>query len=228
MSKKDRKRRETTRRQKEQRQAKAAAAGEDAQDGVEEAADDDAPEDAASSIKRRAEQKREYEKHKREKARGSQPVAPYFWGGGIAAVIAVAVVGGFLLLSGGGDDNSSTPTPTAAPDPRIAGLPIDQTITLDADDDGQNQNTRFVPNTLSGNAGDVIEILVTNIGSVAHNLSFPGLDSEYDTSDDWVVAPFTLQPGETSRVVLKFDEPGTYPFRCSFHPQLHLGTLTLS
>ena len=223
MSKKDRKRRETTRRQKEQRQAKAAAAGEDARDAVEEA-----PEDAATSIKRRAEQKREYEKHKREKARGSQPVAPYFWGGGIAAVIALAVVGGFLLLSGGGDDNGSTPAPTSTPDPRIAGLEIDQTITVDADDDGQNANTRFIPNALSGNAGDVIEILVTNIGSVAHNLSFPGLDSEYDTSDDWVVDPFTLKAGETSRVVLKFDEPGTYPFRCSFHPLIHLGSLTLS
>ena len=228
MSKKDRKRRETTRRQKEQRQAKAAAAGEDAQDGVEEASDDDAPEDAASSIKQRAEQKREYEKRKREKARGSQPVAPYFWGGGIAAVIALAVVGGFLLLSGGGDDNGSTPAPTSTPDPRIAGLPIDQTINLQADDDGQNTNTRFVPNSLSGNAGDVIEILVTNVGSVAHNLNFPGLDGEYDTSDDWVVDPFTLQPGETSRVVVKFDDPATYPFRCSFHPLIHLGSLTLS
>ncbi len=228
MSKKDRKRRETARRQKEQRRAKAAAVSEDAQDGVDDDADDDAPEDEASSIKRRAEQKREYEKRKREKARGSQPVAPYFWGGGIAAVIAVAVVGGFLLLSGGGDDNSSTPAPTATPDPRIAGLPIDQTITLEADDDGQNINTRFVPNALSGNAGDVIEILVTNVGSVAHNLIFPGLDGEYDTSDDWLPDPFSLQPGETGRLVVKFDEPDTYPFRCSFHPLIHLGTLTLS
>ncbi len=229
MSKKDRKRRETTRRQKEQRQAKAAAAGQDAQDDVEEAADDDAHEDAASSIKRRAEQKRVYEKRKREKARGGQPVAPYFWGGGIAAVIAVAVVGGFLLLSGGGDDNGSTPTPAPTVDPRIANLPIDRTITIETDDEGQDAGTqRYIPSTITGQAGEVIEILVTNVGSVAHNLTFPGLDGEYDTPDDWVPDPFTLQPGDTGRLVVKFDQPDTYPFRCSFHPLIHLGTLTLS
>ncbi len=226
MSKKNRKRREVARRQKEQRRAKLAAAGEDAEEGVEAPADA-APEDEASTIRRRAEQKREYEKHKRAKARGGQPFTPYLWGGGIAAVIAVAVFGGFLFLGGGGDEGGPSPTPIVTPDPRIAGLPIDQTIAIEANDDGQNVNTRYVPNTISGQAGEVIEILVTNVGSVAHNLSFPGLDGEYDTADDWLVHPFTLQPGDTGRVVVKFDEPAPYPFRCSFHPLIHLGTLTL-
>ncbi len=228
MSKKSQKRREITRRQKEQRQAKAAAASESAQDGVEEAADDDAPEDEASSIKRRAEQKREYEKHKRAKVRGSQSPAPYLWGGGVVAVVALAVLGGFLFLGGGDDDGGGTPTPSPTPDPRIAGLEIDQTITVEADDDGQDLSTqRFIPNSISGQAGEVIEILVTNVGSVAHNLTFPGADGEYDTPDDWLVEPFTLQPGDTGRVVVKFDQPDTYPFRCSFHPLIHLGSLTL-
>jgi len=228
MSKKSRKRSEITRRQKEQRQAKAAAASESAQDGVEEAADDDAPEDEASTIKRRAEQKREYEKRKRANARGSQPLAPYFWGGGGVAVVTLAVLGGFLFLGGGGDDNGSNGAPTATPDPRIAGLPIDRTITIETNDDGQNVNTRYVPNAITGQAGEVIEILVTNVGSVAHNLRFPGSDGEYNTRDDWLVEPGTLQPGETGRVVVKFDEPDSYPFRCDFHVAIHLGTLTLS
>ncbi len=230
MSKKDRRRRETTRRQKEQRQAKAAAASEDAAESVDEAADeagDAASEDNAAAIKRRAQQKREYEERKRAKARGGQPLAPYFWGGGIAAVITIAVVGGFLLLGGGGGDDGPNPTPIVTPDPRIAGLPIDQTIAIEANDDGQNVNTRYVPNTISAQAGEVIEILVTNVGSVAHNLSFPGLDGEYDTADDWRLDPFSLQPGDTGRVVVKFDEPDSYAFRCSFHPSIHLGTLTI-
>ncbi|MCH7484694.1 MAG: hypothetical protein IIA90_06050 [Chloroflexi bacterium] len=219
MSKKNRKRREITRHQKEQRQAKAAAAGEGPRDSVEEAADDDAPEDEASTIKRRADQKHEYEKRKRAKARGSQPLAPYFWGGGVIAVVALAVLGGFLLLGGGGDGGGATPAPSATPDPRIAGLPIDQTITVDSDDDGQNVNPRFIPNAISGNAGDVIEIINPNIGSVPHNLRFAGLDGEYDTADDWLTDPPTIFAGDTGRVVVKFDEPGVYPFKCASTPR---------
>ncbi len=227
MSKKNRKRREAARRQKEQRQAKLAARAAQADEDAE-APEDTEPEDEAARIRRRAEQKREYEQRKRARARGGQSLAPYFWGGGIAAVIAVAALGGFLLLSGGGDDNGGTTAATATPDPRIAGLPIDRTIEIETDDEGQNVNTRFVPNSLTGEAGEVIEIIVTNVGSVAHNLSFPGLDGEYDTPDDWLADPFALQPGDTGRLVVKFDDPDVYPFRCAFHPQIHTGTLTLS
>jgi len=225
MSKKDRKRRETTRRQKEQRQANLAAAGENAGEDFEEAGDAE-PEDEASQIKRRADQKREYEKRKREKASGGQSPA-YLWGGGIAAVIAVAVIGGFLLLSGGGDDDGSNGAPSATPDPRIAGLPIDATINVQSDDNGQNVNPRFIPNAISGQAGDVIEVVNPNIGSVAHNLRFAGVDGQYNTPDDWLTEPGTIQPGETGRVVVKFDDPGAYPFKCDFHPT-QTGTLTLS
>lgn len=226
MSKKNRKRRETARRQKEQREAKLAARAAQADEDAE-ASEDAEPEDEAARIRRRAEQKREYEQRKRARARGGQSLAPYFWGGGIAAVIALAALGGYLLLAGGGDDGG-TVAATATPDPRIAGLPIDRTITMETDDEGQNVNTRFVPNTISGEAGEVIEIIVTNVGSVAHNLSFPGLDGEYDTPDDWLVDPFSLQPGDTGRLVVKFDDPDVYPFRCAFHPLIHTGTLTLS
>jgi plastocyanin len=219
MSKKDRKRREATRRQKEQRQAKVAAVSENAEEGVAAA-----PEDEASTIKRRAKQKREYEKRKLAKARGGQSLAPYFWGGGIAAAIAIAVVGGFLLLGGGGDDGPN-PTPIVTPDARIAGLPIDVTFTIDSDDDGQNINPRFIPNTISADAGQVVEIVVNNVGSVAHNLHLAGIDDEYDTRDDWLTDPATLFAGDTGTVVVKLDDPGTYAFRCDFHALLQIGTI---
>ncbi len=224
MSKKDRKRRETARRQKEQRRAKAAAASEDVEEGVEED-DDSAPDDQASTIRRRAEQKREFGKRKRAKARAGQTPAAYFWGGGIA-VAALAVLGGFLFLGGGGGDDGPNSTPIVTPDARVAGLPIDVTFTVDADDNGQNVNPRFLPNTISAEAGQVIEIFMPNVGSVAHNLRLAGLDGEYDTRDDWLVDPGTVQPGETGRVVVTFDEPGTYPFKCDFHPT-QTGILTL-
>ena len=224
MSKKNQKRRETARRQEEQRRAKLAAASESPEaDAAEVPAEDE-----ASRIKRRAEQKREYERRKREKTSGSQSFAPFFWGGGVVSVIAVFALGGFVLLSGGGGDNGGAAAPSATPDPRIAGLPIDRTINIQTDDDGQSANPRFIPSTISAEAGEVIEIVVTNIGSVAHNLHFPGLDAEYDTRDDWLVDPPTLRPGDTGRVVVKIDDPGSNPFRCDFHALTHLGTLTLS
>ena len=225
MSKKDRKRRETTRRQKEQRQAKAAAAGEDAAEDADEP-DDAPPEDDAAAIKRPAEQKREYEKRKLAMARGGKSLAPYFWGGGIAAAIAIAVVGGFFLLSGGGDDSPDA-TPIVTPDSRVAGLPIDVTIEIDADDDGQNVNTRFTPDTISAAAGQVVGIVVTNVGSVAHNLRLAGVDDEYDTRDDWLTDPATLFSGDTGTVVVKLDDPGVYTFRCDFHATMQVGTFTV-
>lgn len=54
------------------------------------------------------------------------------------------------------------------------------------------------------------------------------LDGEYNTRDDWFVDPGTIQPRETGRVVVKIDEPDSYPFRCDFHVLDHLGVLTLS
>jgi plastocyanin len=227
MSKKDQKRRETTRRQKEQRKANLAAADESAEEVVDEAGDA-APEDEAAAIKRRAEQKREYDKRKRAQARGGQPLTPYFWGGGIAAAIAVAVVGGFLLLGGGGgDDDGPDATPIVTPDSRISGLPIDVTFAIDADDNGQNVNPRFIPNAISANAGQVVEIVLTNVGSVAHNLRLAGIDDEYDTRDDWLTNPATLFAGDTGTVVVKLDDPGVYAFRCDFHATLQTGTFTV-
>ncbi len=225
MSKKDRKRRETTRRQKQQRQAKAAASGEDAAEGVYEP--DAAPETDADAIKRRAEQKRDYERNKRKKASGGQSLAPYFWGGGIAAAIAIAVVGGFFLLSGGGGDDGPDATPIVTPDSRVAGLPIEVTFDIEADDDGQNINSRFTPDAISANAGQVVEIVVKNVGSVAHNLRLAGVDDEYNTRDDWLTDPASLSSGDTGTVVVKLDDPGVYTFRCDFHTTMQFGTFTV-
>jgi uncharacterized cupredoxin-like copper-binding protein len=52
-----------------------------------------------------------------------------------------------------------------------------------------------------------------------------GLDQQYDTADDF--ASLTVQPGKTQRLLAKIDTPGSYPFRCDFHPQ-QTGTLVLN
>ncbi|MDO8613650.1 MAG: cupredoxin domain-containing protein, partial [Dehalococcoidia bacterium] len=78
-----------------------------------------------------------------------------------------------------------------------------------------------------GKAGEVIEFLVTNTGTQSHNMVVAGPDNEYDTADDFNPAPFAIKAGETGRVVVKIDDPGTYLFRCAFHPTIEFGTLVL-
>jgi uncharacterized cupredoxin-like copper-binding protein len=136
-------------------------------------------------------------------------------------------VGGFLLIgSGGGSGDDTTAPLTATPvDPRVGAATPAVSLAVSADDDGQEVNPRFEPNTLNGPAAQVVEIAVTNNGSVVHNLNVSGPDRAYDTTDDFRGA--AVQPGATENLRLKINDPGSYPFRCDFHPQLQIGTLVL-
>lgn len=190
-----------------------------------------APEDEAAKAARREQQKREWAARKRKEEHGGRSNAPFIWGGGIAAVLVIVIVGGIFLVGGGGGDDNATPKPTPTEDPRIAGLPIDTTITIDMNDNGQNINPRYEPNMISANAGDVVEIIARNVGSVVHNMRIAGLNGEFEAgalrSDDWVTNPLSVQPGEEGRIVVKIDDPGSYAFKCDFHPT-QTGTLVLN
>jgi plastocyanin len=189
------------------------------------AGDGGGAEDDTDRTQRRAEQIRDWEARKRQRERGQRSLAPYFWTGGVAVVVALAALGGVLLLSGG--DDSVPAAPSATQDARVAGLPIDVTLTVEADDDGQNVDPRYIPPQITAQAGQVVEIVMPNAGSVVHNLRVAGLDGEYTTDDDWITDPLSVQAGDEGRVVLKIDEAGTYPFKCDFHPT-QVGALILS
>ncbi len=179
-----------------------------------------------SQEERRARQKAEWAARKKQRERKPVPVALYAWiaagGGGIAAVVVVL----FLFLSGGGG-GAAEPTPTL--DPRVSGQPVAKTIEIKAE--GAESGSTFNPATIRGPAGEVIEILITNVGTVSHAMRVSGLDGEYGDEqipgDDFVAEPFAIKPGETGRVVLKIDKPGSYPFQCDFHPETQKGTLIL-
>jgi len=144
--------------------------------------------------------------------------------GAIAVVAGMVVL--FLVLSGGSSsDDTAGAQATPRPDPRVAGATPAATVTVEADDDGQQVNPRFVPNVLEGPAGEVIAIDITNAGTVAHNLRVSGVDKQYDTADDF--ASLTVQPGKEQGMLVRIDTPGSYPFRCDFHPQ-QVGTLAVN
>jgi len=136
-------------------------------------------------------------------------------------VIGVVVVAVLILTSGSSGGGGAKPGPT--PDPRVAGETPDNSISLNVDD------VNFSLTKIAGKAGEVIEFLVTNTSGTqqSHNMVVAGPDNEYDTADDFNPAPFAIKAGETGRVVVKIDDPGTYLFRCAFHPTIEFGTLEL-
>jgi plastocyanin len=176
---------------------------------------------------RREQQKREWAAQKRAQERARRSAAPMVWAGVAVGSLVAMIALGFLLFAGGGS-GSSGPTPTATRDPRLGTGPVAKTVTVDADDQGQATNPTFSVTTITGNAGEIIEIDVNNIGSVAHNLNVAGLDGEYGSRDDWVTDPQSIAPGESGKVLVKFNDPGTYPFHCDFHPEQQKGNLIIN
>jgi plastocyanin len=148
----------------------------------------------------------------------------------VVPVLAVGI--GFLALGivGGSSGTTEDATGSAPPDPRVAGLTPTASFTLIAGDDGTGDamfSSFFGPDTITADAGELIEIIVENRGSVFHNVRFSGPDHQYDTADDFTLQPLAIAPGEQGRVLVLIEEPGTHLFRCDFHPLWHVGTLVL-
>ncbi len=139
----------------------------------------------------------------------------------LAVPVLAVVVGVVAVLVIGGASSGSSPGVNQTPDPRVAGKTPDNTINLNVDD------VNFSLTKISGKAGQVIEFLVTNTGTQSHNMVVAGPDDVYDTADDFGPQPYAIKAGETGRVVVKIDDPGTYLFRCAFHPYIEFGTLVL-
>jgi len=160
--------------------------------------------------------------HKRRKRGGRRRrlrLSPWLIATPVVAISA-AILAVLILTSG--SSGTTGPAREVAPDQRVAGQTPAASFSIDVDD------VSFSPSTISAKAGDVIELVVTNTGTISHNLRVSGPDRKYGTSDDFESEPFAIGPGETGRTVVKIESPGTYPFRCDFHPVVETGTLVLS
>ncbi len=217
------KRRREARRRARQRREEQMAEPPPQEEGAEEAAGPSVEEPVRTAAPeaghRRAARKRAKRRGGLWERVGRVHVSPWLIATPVVA-IGVGIVAVLVLTSGSsGTTGGGSPSPTL--DTGVAGLPTDTSVSLDVDD------INFSRREITGNAGDVIEFMVTNTGTISHNMVVAGLDDEYDTEDDFEPEPFAIQPGHTGRVVVKIDQPGTYRFRCAFHPNIEFGTLTL-
>ncbi len=157
----------------------------------------------------------------------------------VFAAVAATFVLAFTLPSGagieekaGGDDAAVadlSPTPEETP---ADGGPTGGAIAVSMGDnffelDGQLEPEIAVP------LGEQTTIDLTNDGFAIHNLHIAGTDNEYGDAfcetggDEPCSDPNLFAGGDTGDITFSFDEPGTFVFRCDFHPILMVGTITV-
>jgi plastocyanin len=86
----------------------------------------------------------------------------------------------------------------------------------------------FDPVALTVAGGTVIQLNISNSGAAIHNLRIAGADNSYNDEDDAVSDPSLINAGETA--VVQWASPvagGTFDFRCDFHPEAMVGTITV-
>jgi len=69
---------------------------------------------------------------------------------------------------------------------------------------------RFSPNRIDARAGQSVRVTIVNQGSQRHDLAFPATGMPNLQG----VETLTM-PGQSSRLTISFDTPGTYLFQCT-------------
>lgn len=121
-----------------------------------------------------------------------------------------------------------TPTPELSPTAASTSEPVAQTVDVVMGE--VMGNSFFQPNQIEVSAGQRFRINLTNNGTFVHNLRISGPNGEYDDGPravDDLVSSTDIEGGETGELVGQIDVPGTYPFRCDFHPTVQTGTITV-
>jgi len=102
---------------------------------------------------------------------------------------------------------SASPTPTTSPIPTSPAPPADvagtSSFTIDAYD------TFFSPNTLTGSAGQKLELTIANLGAATHTFTIAGENIDV-----------LLAPGTSQTVEVKFPKSGSTQFVCRFHENM--------
>lgn len=79
-------------------------------------------------------------------------------------------------------------------------------------------DTQFTENHITMSAGEAVIIRVTNEDSTSHNLRVAGVDGQFETEDDAVTTPETIDGGQVGELTFAPPAAGAYTFQCDFHP----------
>jgi len=134
-------------------------------------------------------------------------------------VIAAAVA---LLAGCGGGSGGSAASPSAGPGVGVVTRAADgvQEVTLQTQDDYV-----FTPDAFTVSPGTV-RLTVTNVAKqLTHNFRFSPGGAPAAIVEQIPI----LAPGQSQTITFTVQQPGDYPFECSFHVQLgQVGTMTVS
>lgn len=162
----------------------------------------------------------------------ANPRAPGWQIAGVLVIVAAALAGGTTWALVEKDDspaaaNGGEPTSTPAD-----GAPTGGNLIIMGDNfieyEGEKSPAISVP------LGQEVTFDVENRGTAIHNLQVNGTDDTYavticepGNASRFCSDPSPLLGSETGTMAVQFDEPGTYNFRCDFHPFEMTGTLVV-
>ncbi len=144
--------------------------------------------------------------------------------GAMVFVAAALLTGGaiFAAVHDEGEAEHVTCEPTATPDGVADAIVMGDNFFV--------YNDATAPEIVVA-AGQEVTFEITNGGRALHNMHIGDTSGNYEIG---VCAPGDPEPcsdpgeifeGDTATITFRLDEPGTYPFRCDFHPLDMFGTI---
>jgi nitrite reductase (NO-forming) len=86
----------------------------------------------------------------------------------------------------------------------------------------------FEPKDLTVSAGQKVVFKLTNEGQTPHNMRIAAANGNFEGAGNVVSSPDLVTPGKQATLEWQApNSPGTFKFRCDFHPDQMVGTITV-
>ncbi len=111
-------------------------------------------------------------------------------------------------------------------------IPIGGEVTMEMGDNFFQLDGQQSP-ILEVSVGQDVTISLVNNGLAIHNMHIAGVDDTYDAvfcevgGDEACSDPDRMAGGDSGTIAFRFDQPGTFNFRCDFHPVLMTGQIVV-
>ena len=144
---------------------------------------------------------------------------------GAIAFVAVALLTGgtiFAAVYDGGEEEHVTSEPTATPDGVVDVIVLGDNFFVYQD---------VTAPEIVVTAGQEITFEITNDGRALHTMHIGDTSGNYEIGfcaagdPEPCSDPEEISGGESATITFRLDEPGTYAFRCDFHPLDMVGTI---